>query len=101
MATMNQEIIEAARKGLDGRGYQQTALYPHELVGNIVAHSEQAGSPPSKWYLQFKTQEPGGQTFSGRGNTVYVCVIVQAFSGGLGAVDVSPSSPHLYPTPIW
>lgn len=101
MATTNQEIIEAARKGLDGRGYHQTALYPHELVGNIVPHSEQAGSQPSKWYLQFKTQEPGGQTSSGRGNTVYVCVIVQAFSGGLGAVDVSHPSPHLYPTPIW
>ena len=101
MATTNQEIIEAARKGLDGRGYHQTAFYPHELVGNIVPHSEQAGSPPSKWYLQFKTQEPGGQTSFSRGNTVYVRVIVQAFSSGLGAVDVSHPSAQLYPTPIW
>lgn len=101
MATTNQEIIEAARKGLDGRGYQQTAWYPHELVGNIVAHSEQAGSRPSKWYLQFKTQEPGGQTSSGRGTTVYVRVIVQAFPDGLGAVDVSHPAPHQYSSPIW
>lgn len=104
MPPTNQDIIEAARKGLDGRGYYQTAFHPHELVGNIEPSSNPPGTPPSQWFVQFKTQETEGQTIYGRrisGPPVYVRMMVQATSDVLEAIDFSQPAPHPYPTPIW